>query len=85
MDKRRTIQLESLKNQFGWKRLKYLFVVNTRKNAIFPLFVMFGLLVVFTIFGTLAYWFGLFDRIRCKQRESQTSTVPESWILFIGH
>ena len=61
MDKRRTIQLESLKNQFGWKRLKYLFVVNTRKNAIFPLFVMFGLLVVFTIFGTLAYWFGLFD------------------------
>ena len=42
MDKRRTIQLESLKNQFGWKRLKYLFVVNTRKNAIFPLFVMFG-------------------------------------------
>ena len=61
MNKRRTIQLESLKNQFGWRRIKYLFVVNTRKNAIFPLFVMFGLLGVFTIFGTSAYLFGLFD------------------------
>ena len=61
MVKRRTIQLESLKNQFGWKRLKYLFVVNTRKNAIFPLFVMFGLLVIFTMVGMNAYWLGLFD------------------------
>ena len=61
MSQRRNTSIENLRNQFGWRRLRYLVVVNTRKNAIFPLFVLFGLLGVFTIFGTSAYFFGLFD------------------------
>ena len=43
------------------RRLRYLFVVNTRKNPIFPLVVMFMLLTVFTILGMTAYFFGLLE------------------------
>ena len=53
--------LGGLGNKIGWKRLKYLFVVNTRKNAVFPLLMMFVLLTVFTFIGMSAYYFGLLE------------------------
>ena len=59
--RRTTFDLSTLKSQFGIRRLRYLFVVNTRKNPVFPLFVMFVLLTIFTAIGMSAYFFGLLD------------------------
>ena len=59
--RRTNFDLSTLKSQFGIRRLRYLFVVNTRKNPVFPLFVMFVLLTIFTAIGMSAYFFGLLD------------------------